>query len=122
MATFDIPGDMQLTPDGSSVVLASGAKRVKQRLKADIETIAGTYKYNLDAGTPWPEWFEQGLRVPIEAELRRKFLSHPEVDSVPLLSLTLDRATRLLRVTYKAQLKSADEITDSLPIAQVATK
>ena len=79
MATFDKPGDAMLTPDGKSIVLATGPARVKQRLKVGIQTILGSYRYNTNAGLPWFEWFDQGMRAPIEVELRRFFNSFTKV-------------------------------------------
>lgn len=119
MATFDIPGDAMLTDDGTSIVLATGPERVKQRLKVAAQTFLGSYKYNQDIGLPWLDWFEQGVRVPYEAELRKFFLSHKEVDSVTSLTVSVNRTTRRLSVSYVVQLKDGAEISSTIPIAQV---
>jgi hypothetical protein len=121
MATFDIPGDMMLTPDRTSVVLATGPARVKQRLKVGIQTILGSYKYDPSAGLPWFEWFDQGMRFPIEGELRKFFLTFPEVASINKLTLSVERSTRMLSVRYELQLKDGSEITDSTPLAQITS-
>ena len=119
MATFDKPGDAMLTPDGKSIVLATGPARVKQRLKVGIQTILGSYRYNTNAGLPWFEWFDQGMRAPIEVELRKFFNSFPEILRVNSLSLTVDRNTRMLFVSYALQLKDGSEITSTTPIATI---
>jgi len=121
MACFDIPGDLMLTPDRRSIVLVTGAKRLKQRMRAGVHTLLGSYKYNLNAGIPWLTWLDKSQRVPIEAELRKYFLSYPEVQSIKSLRLRLDKNTRVLFVLYALQLRSREEITDTLDIAQVLT-
>ena len=119
MATFDKTGDAMLTPDGKSIVLATGPARVKQRLKVGIQTIAGTYRYNIDAGIPWIEWFEQGVRAPIDAGLRAFFTSFPEVLRIDKLTLDVNRSTRLLQVNYILQLKDGTEIVATTSMATV---
>jgi hypothetical protein len=121
MPTFDFPGDIMLTPGGTSIMLASGASRVKQRLKVGIETILGTYKYDPSKGLPWFDWLDRTQRVVIETELRKFFLSYPEVLTIVNLALTVTKATRQLSVRYELKLKSAELITDTIAIAQVNT-
>jgi hypothetical protein len=119
MACFDVEGDLQLTPDRRSIMLITGAKRLRQRMRAGISTLLGQYKYNVNSGIPWLTWLDKAARVPIESELRKHFLSYPEVQSVKSLKLTVDKRTRVLFVSYVLQLKSSEEITDTLDIAQV---
>ena len=121
MATFDIPGDAMLTPDGTSIMLASGAPRVKQRIKVGIETILGSYKYDPSKGLPWFDWLDRTQRVVIESELRKFFLSYPEVLTIVSLTLSVAKPTRQLSVRYELKLKSAAIITDTIAIAQVNT-
>lgn len=121
MACFDVPGDIMLTPDRRSIMLATGPVRLRQRLRVEIQTLLGSYKYNVRFGIPWFDWLDKSKRVPIESELRKLFLSHPEVQEVTLLNLTRDRSTRMLFVNYVLRLKSVDEITDTIEIAQLAS-
>lgn len=119
MPTFDIPGDMMLMPDGTSIVLATGVARVKQRLRIGIQTILGTYKYDVAKGLPWFEWLDKTRASVIESELRKFFLSFPEVQSLTTLTLSIDKPTRQLAVRYELRLKSRETITDTIAIAQV---
>lgn len=119
MACFDIPGDLMLTPDRRSIMLITGPKRVKQRMRASIHTLLSSYKYDQNVGIPWLVWLDKAARVPIESELRKHFLSYPEIESVRTIRLTVDRRTRVLFVHYELQLKNATVITDAIDITQV---
>ena len=121
MACFDIPGDLKLTPDRRSIMFTTGPRRVQQRMRAGIHTLLGSYKYNLNARIPWLQWLDKRQRIPIESELRKFFLSFPEVQSVDSLSLTVDRKTRMLFVNYEIQLRSGITITDSTGILQITS-
>jgi hypothetical protein len=119
MACFEVQGDLMLTADRRSIVLVTGPQRLKQRMRVGIHTLLGQYKYNVNSGIPWLTWLDKSQRVPIESELRKHFLSYPEVQAVTSLKLTVDKRSRVLFVAYVLQLKSAAEITDTVDIAQV---
>ncbi len=121
MTTFNVPGDMVLTADRKSVVLVTGPERVKQRVRIGIQTLLGTYKFNLDAGIPWLVWLDKSQRVPIESELRKHLLTYPEIQAVTSLNLTVDKRTRLLFVSFVAQLRSREAITDTVSIAPITS-
>lgn len=102
-------------------MLTTGVTRVRQRIRIGIHTLLASYKYDVNAGIPWLTWLDKTQRVPIESELRKHLLSYPEVQAVTSLSLTVDKTTRVLFVAFVLQLKSREEITDTIDIAQVTS-
>ncbi len=116
MGCFEIPGDAQLSPDGKTLLLTSGGKRLAQRLRIGIGTILGTYKYDLSKGVPWFLLLEKPNRALLDAGLRDYFLSHSEVASIVSLEFPVDPRTRVMSVSYKLKMRTGETVESTSSI------
>jgi hypothetical protein len=121
MGCFNIPGDAVLAPDGSTLLLTTGAPRVAQRLRIGIRTILGTYKYDLAKGVPWFRLLEKPNQALLRSSLRDYFLSHPEVRSIRSLEFRVDRQTRLMSVAYSLQMAGGNVVSDTTAITPLVS-
>lgn len=121
MACFDAPGDAQLSPDGTTLMLTSGLHRAKQRVVLTLSMIRGTYKYDRLKGFPWfSGLLDRGSQPVLEATIRKELREMPEVKVLQRLDFTVDRETRLLSVYFEILTSDGDVIDGSVPLPLVA--
>lgn len=120
MACFPIPGDAVLSSDGRTFLLTTGGPRVAQRLRIGIQTILGTYKYDLDKGIPWFRLLDKPNQALLRPAIRDFFLSFPEVHSIRSLEFLVDRQTRLMSVAYELRMADGEVVKATSPITPLA--
>lgn len=115
MASFDVLGDLQLSPDGKRFVYLTGALALAQRIKVGFHTPLGSLVFNTALGFPWLRDFfgRKGTVASRIAVIRSYLAGFQEVQQV-IVTETLDRKTR--QVTYRYLLETTlgsigDEIT-----------
>lgn len=98
-----IVGDMHLIAGTSSTV--EGDEATGQELRSRLLLFQGSYFMDLREGVPWyQEILRKGyVSGRVRELLRRAILTHPAVVDVPVLTLTVDRATRSAVVAFEAR-------------------
>jgi hypothetical protein len=116
---FPVPGDLELTEDGTDIVLFHGAARVKQSIQVGAQIFRGSWRYDRQKGVPY---FEDILVAGPELErVRRRFhellTSTPGVATVTRVDLRLDRSEGTMYVDFAAVVETGEVLADSLEFA-----
>lgn len=106
-ANNPVVGDMYLE-GGTSVALTNADDAIEataQELRSRILLFRGSYFLDLREGVPW---FQEILRkgyVPARVReiFRQTLLTHPAIADVPLITLSVDRATRAASLAFEAR-------------------
>jgi len=96
--------DMQLTADGDPV-LCAGVDLVRQRLIMGLKLFLGEYYLDISKGMPWYQYVltDQPKTNVIEALFRAKILEDDEITKITSFSMSIEKPTRTLRVSFSAQ-------------------
>lgn len=121
MPGLPIVGDLQLTEDGTDLVLVTGPKAVAQLLKSGAQIFRGSWRYDLAVGLPY---FQEILVAgPSVERVRRRFFDFLTatvgVVSVRSVAVRFDRAKETVFVDYSVIVESGETLTDSLDFVVV---
>jgi len=104
---FDVSGDIALSSDERHLLLAQGPTEIVDRIRVGLETLAGTWAYDLRVGVRyWDQIFEKPASVGLallRSEITRIVRETPGVVSVGRVAVSFDRATRTASVAWSAQ-------------------
>ena len=106
--------DGDLSISAGDIVLISGAEAIVQAIRIRLQFFKGEWFIDLNAGIPW---FQDVLVKNPDVNLlysifRKALLETPGVLAVNALSLSLDRGTRTLTVSYRVS-TDTDELTST---------
>jgi hypothetical protein len=114
-----VPGDLALTADGTELVLTTGSALAIQQIRTSAAIWQGTLAWDPDAGLPMFDVIVvkgPDFRV-LRAVFRTFILSCAAVESVEELTVSLDKATRLLTVRFAATCSDGVQVRDTLAFA-----
>jgi hypothetical protein len=116
---FQVAGDLALSADGRELVLVVGAQMALQQIRAGAEIWQGQLSWDPDAGLPMlQQILVKGPDLRVITQVFRNFLLDTSgVVSVDELSVSLDRATRALRVDFKVTCEDGAQASDLLTFA-----
>ncbi len=112
-------GDLQLSADGRSILLTSGAAMSLQQIRVGAQIWAGTISWDPDAGLPMlGTILVKGPDYRIITQIFRQFLlSTAGVVSVDELTVQLDRAARKLSARFAVTCEDGASISDEVSFA-----
>lgn len=115
--------DIKLSPSTHDLVferddLALFAKEedsIRQRLKIGLSTVRGEWFLNTEKGLPItsPSFAQKGGQVVLDAYIRRFIEDFPGIQELSTYRSELDRATRIVKITFSARTTSGDIISFS---------
>lgn len=88
----------------NGVAIAIGADEVVQGVKTRLLLFRGEWWLNTAAGTGWFETVFSGAGQDVrrvEREIKRQILASPGVDTLTAFSISYDRATRSITITFE---------------------
>lgn len=103
--SFVVPGDLQLTEDGTDLASWQGIDEIAQTIDAALHIFQGTWKFNLRAGlSDFRRLFDKPAATSLwRSEVYRTIASVEGVERVQSVVVSFDRPTRRLRVTWRAK-------------------
>lgn len=112
-------GDLAISADGREALLTSGARMALQQIQVGSQIWTGTVAWDPDAGLPMlGTILIKGPDFRVLTQIFRNFfLSKSGVVSIEELGLSLDRATRRLRVTFRGTAEDGASISDEVSFA-----
>ena len=113
---FAVPGDLALSPDGTELVLTSGAAMALQQVKAAAEIWAGSIYWDPEAGLPMlTDVLVKGpdLRV-VQGIFRDWLLGIAGIVSVDELTVELNRAARHLTIRFRVTSEDGTDAADQV--------
>lgn len=112
-------GDLQLTPNGRELVIARGAAMALQQVRVGAQIWSGTVDWDPYAGLPMlGTILVKGPDFRVLTQIFRGFLlSRAGVQSVDELTVSLDRATRRLRVRFRITAEDGESAIDEVQFA-----
>lgn len=101
MALFESKVDLVLNPEGTGFVQLDAAEQLRQDLLITLETLRGTWRYDIEVGIPYFELvFVKGTPLSVIRQVfRDAILGVPGVVDVPKMDLTFNRQSGLLQLS-----------------------
>jgi hypothetical protein len=114
-----VKGDLELSADGREILLTSGARMATQQIQVGSQIWTGTISWDPDAGLPMlGTILVKGPDFRVLTQIFRSFfLSKSGVQSIDELSVSLDKATRRLRVKFQGTAEDGASISDEVSFA-----
>lgn len=114
-----VKGDLELSADGREVLLTSGARMATQQIQVGSQIWTGTVAWDPDAGLPMiGTILVKGPDFRVLTEIFRSFfLGKSGVQSIDELTVSLDSATRKLRVQFAGTAEDGASISDEVSFA-----
>lgn len=114
-----VQGDIRISDDRRSVVMASGLARVAQRMRIGLQTLQGSWRWDLNKGVPFISQRVEKLTKPILHAMITKFLmSFPEVLRIIVLTIEVD-SDGLATANYTVQCKDNQTLSESVQFVVV---
>jgi hypothetical protein len=119
MTDFALDDDHDLAVENNNLVIIEGADEVGQRLKTNLKLFQGEWFLNQTIGVPYfQEIFRKGISPDrIAAFFKREILITPGVIQLLEYDQQIDAATRLLTISFKAQVSNGSiiQVTQGVP-------
>lgn len=114
----DIKLDSQhdLSIEGDSLILFDRQEdSIRQRLKIGLGLVRGEWFLNIDKGLPLtsPSFSQKGSQTILDAYIRRFIEEFDGIEELLTYRSELDRATRIVKVSFSARTESGDILSFS---------
>ena len=117
---FQIPGDLQLSDDGTDLVLAQGLHAIKQRILIGITVFLGAWPYDQRKGVDYygKILLKGAASQQIRSEITAFLQSVEGVAEVKSVDVLLDG--RSAKVSYFVRCNTGDDLRGVLPFELVS--
>lgn len=109
---FDVPGDLDLKPDGTGLLFVSGLQRLRQRLVIGLGFPVGSWAFDEAVGFPTENILERPSTEIAQHHFAKWLSAQPEITDVVNVTVSLDRASREFRFEFHVKTVWGDEIKD----------
>lgn len=98
--SFNVPGDLQLSADGRTLLLKEGEDQLRQAIEVGLKIFRGQWIYDPAAGVPYLQTvFVKGTPLEvIRQAFRSQVIKIPGVVDIPEMSVQFEKTENTLRV------------------------